>query len=452
MVNTRSTSRDNAEGKRNEDTVIQEEVQTEVVSREMMGTQTCVTYTASTDQEDREIMISPSPAVHQSERNTSRGLQRRLSEMGELRGGLYIPRGCTTPDEFKNLSQEQFDLLMKMAKNELMKESRNSEGVCQDQKRDSSSRKGGDDDESVVTISSQQLSGNPSIRPTIAPQPTEILTRPNYKHRVRELKSIDPYDVRRFLMDLEKSGDYHGIGAHITGQVFKKICETFQISLESQDDNRILSALKSLAAVNVQVDQLGAYHIMKDFVYKHNDFHTRDFEKLLQKVMLFHNEVEMEDSISKKKRMEKDALKILADILPSGLGYDSITFRAKGMTLKDLVMDMKELYKRRAGRQTTDKGKSEDDSRSEISSEDKSEKENESNLTREFRKLREALTGGSTRIAATTVTPLSEAERHGINLLCAEMEICTKCYEHDVEGHTCYAIRQESERVCFNCK
>ena len=158
MVNTRSTSRDNAEEKRNEDTVIQEEVQTEVVPREVMGTQTCVTYTASTDQEDREILVSPSPAVHQPERNTSRGLQRRLSEMGELRGGRYIPRRSTTPDEFKNLSQEQFDLLMEMAKNEL----KNSEGICQNQKRDSSLRIGGDDDESVATISSQHLPGGPS--------------------------------------------------------------------------------------------------------------------------------------------------------------------------------------------------------------------------------------------------------------------------------------------------
>ena len=178
MVNTRSTSRDDAVGKRNEDIVIQEEVQTEVVPREIMGTQTCVTHTANTDQEDREIMVS-----------------------------TYIPRRSTTPDEFKNLSQEQFDLLLEMAKNEL----KNSEGVCQNQKRDSSLRIGGDEDESVATISSQHLPGGPSIRPTIAPQPSEILTRPNYKDRVRELKSIDPYDVRRFFMDLEKSGDYHGI-------------------------------------------------------------------------------------------------------------------------------------------------------------------------------------------------------------------------------------------------
>ena len=373
--------------------------------------------------EDREILVSPSPGIH--------------------RPG--IPKNSTIPDEFKNLSRGQVDLLMEMARKELMKGLKNSEGICQDQKRDSSLRIGGDGDESVATISSQHLSGNPSIRPTIAPQLNEILTRPHFRHRVRELKSIDPYDVRRFLMDSEKGGDYQGIGVHITGQVFKKICETFQIRIEDQNDNRILAALKSLAAVDVQVDQLGAYNIMRDFVYNHDDFHTRDFERLLQKVILFQNEMEIEDSRSKQKRMEKDAMRILAEILPTSWGYDAIMFRAKGMTLKDLMMDMKELYRRIAGR--------DGESKSEISTGDDSKRDSESSLIREFRRLREVLDEKSIHHVATArVIPLAEVEHYGINLLCAKLEICTRCYSHDVEGHRCCAIRRDEERACFNCK
>ena len=181
-----------------------------------------------------------------------------------------------------------------------------------------------------------------------------------------------------------------------------------------------MSALKSLAAVDVQVDQLGAYNIMKDFVYNHDDFHTRDFERLLQKVILFHDEMEIEDSRSKQKRMEKDAMRILAEILPTSWGYDAITFRARGMTLKDLMMDMKELYRRIAGR--------DGESKSEISTGDDSKRDSESSLIREFRRLREVLDEKSVNHVATArVIPLSEAEHHEINLLCAKLEICTRC-------------------------